>query len=238
MQADATRPARARDPHRMPDHRQAGGDRRRFPVHPGHLPQDQLPSRSDHVVEIDVCRSPTPMRRPNGSPTSFKARPASSRRKKKKTGSASTALTSKRPSCQQAGAKGSSRCRTRTRRRQRANPSTPAGASTRKTCAPPSSAPSGKRTGTSSRHSCASALVDHETILTRLTVVDEFYRPAAERASLVLATVLERGGKGMNVSAFLPVRRERPPCQGPRPMMLTSRRYQAQRGSGDAPSQT
>ena len=52
-------------------------------------------------------------------------------------------------------AHGSSKYRTPTPRHQAASPSTPAGASTRKTCASPSSAPSGKRTRTSSRRLCA-----------------------------------------------------------------------------------
>jgi hypothetical protein len=59
------------------------------------------------------------------------------------------------PACQQAGAAGSSKSRTPTPRHPTASPSTPAGAWTRKTCGSPSSAPSGKRTRTSSRHSCA-----------------------------------------------------------------------------------
>ena len=70
-------------------------------------------------------------------------------------GSASTASTSARPPCPPAGVAGSSKSRTSTPRHPAASPSTPAGASTRKTFVSPSSAPSGKRTRTSSRHSCA-----------------------------------------------------------------------------------
>jgi hypothetical protein len=55
--------------------------------------------------------------------------------------------------CQWAGATGLSESRTPTRHLRTENLSTPGGASTRKTCASPSSAHSGKRTGTLSRPS-------------------------------------------------------------------------------------
>ena len=120
----------------------------------GTFREDQLPAAATMSADAGIL-PPSPMTttRLRASPTSSKEWPASSPRSRNSTASASTASTLKLLPCQPAGATGSSRSRTPTPQLRAGNRSTPAGASTRKTCASPSSAPSGKRTRTSSQPS-------------------------------------------------------------------------------------
>lgn len=119
----------------------------------GTFREDQLPAAATMSAEVDIL--------PIADDNDETARLAdliegvagSSPRSRNSTASASMASTLRHLPCQPAGATGSSRSRTPTPQLQAETRSTPAGASTRKTCASPSSAPSGKRTRTSSQPS-------------------------------------------------------------------------------------
>jgi hypothetical protein len=110
----------------------------------GTFREDQLPADATMSVESTSFPSPTTTPRRSASPTSSKASPGSSHRSRNSTGTASTASTSAPPPCRRAGAAHLSKSRTPIPRHQTASLSTQAGALTRKTCASPSSAPSGK----------------------------------------------------------------------------------------------
>lgn len=51
---DASPPVGARDPHRVPDHRAARGDRGRFAVDTRHLSEAELPAGATMSMEIDI----------------------------------------------------------------------------------------------------------------------------------------------------------------------------------------
>ena len=115
----------------------------------GTFREDQLPADATMSVEIDILPIADDNAETERLADLIEGVAGEFSRSRKYTASASTASTSAPLPSPQAGAAGSSRFRTLTPRRLMASPSSPAGASTRKTSASPSSAPFAKRTRTS-----------------------------------------------------------------------------------------
>ena len=119
----------------------------------GAFREEQLPAAATMPAEIDILPIADDNDETSHLADIIEGVGASSPPSRNPTASASTAPASPRPPCQRAGATGSSSSRTPVPQPRAGNRSTPDGAWARKTCAPPSSAPSGKRTRTSSRPS-------------------------------------------------------------------------------------